>query len=75
MGGRQVLAARRRLAQALDGERPEHELVAAARTVVAELGSTERLLELISELACGEGDPRAAPGCRTGTFSASTSSC
>ncbi|MEU2582310.1 hypothetical protein ABZ612_04935 [Streptomyces avermitilis] len=57
MGGRQVLAARRRLAQSLDGELPEHELVAAARAVVAELGSTERLLELISELACGEGDP------------------
>ncbi|MGW7042568.1 hypothetical protein ACWGDT_07575 [Streptomyces avermitilis] len=57
MGGRQVLAARRRLTQALDGELSEHELVAAARAVVVELGSAERLLELISELACGEGDP------------------
>jgi hypothetical protein len=57
MGGRQVLAARRLLAGALDGELPEHELVAAARHVVAELGSPERLLELTAELASGAGDP------------------
>ena len=57
MGGRQVLAARRLLSGTLDGDPPEHELVAAARFVVAELGSPDRLLELISELACGAGDP------------------
>ncbi|MFE9610077.1 hypothetical protein [Streptomyces sp. NPDC006012] len=57
MGGRQVLAARRLLAETLDGELPEHERVLAARTVVAELGAPERLLELIAELASGEGDP------------------
>src|SRR4051794_2847704 len=57
MGGRQVLAARRLLAETLDGELPEHELVAAARSVVAELGTQDRLLELIADLASGEGDP------------------
>jgi hypothetical protein len=59
MGGRQVLAARRLLAEALDGELPEHERVLAARSVIAELGSPDRLLELTAELASGEGDPRA----------------
>ncbi|WP_043685564.1 hypothetical protein [Streptomyces xylophagus] len=57
MGGRQVLAARRLLTEALDGELSDHETVAAARAVVAELGSPERLLELVAELASGEGDP------------------
>lgn len=57
MGGRQVLAARRLLAGALDGELPEHEVAAAARSVVCELGSPERLWELVAELASGEGDP------------------
>ncbi|MEU6144000.1 hypothetical protein ABZ848_27065 [Streptomyces sp. NPDC047081] len=57
MGGRQVLAARQLLTGRLDGAPPEHELVAAARSVVAELGSPDRLLELIAELASGEGDP------------------
>ncbi|KUM76073.1 hypothetical protein [Streptomyces curacoi] len=57
MGGRQVLAARRLLAGALDGALPEHELVAAARSVVVELGSPERLSALIAELASGAGDP------------------
>ncbi|MFV8183606.1 hypothetical protein [Streptomyces sp. AF1B] len=57
MGGRQVLEARRLLARTLDGDPPEHELAAAARSVVAELGSPERLLELIDELVSGEGDP------------------
>ncbi|TPQ23841.1 hypothetical protein [Streptomyces sporangiiformans] len=57
MGGRQVQAARRLLAGALDGELPEHERVLAARAVVAELGSPDRLLELAAELASGEGDP------------------
>ncbi|MEW2573306.1 hypothetical protein [Streptomyces sp. NPDC047070] len=57
MGGRQVLAARQLLTETLDGELPEHERMAAARTVVAELGSPDRLLELIAELASGEGDP------------------
>ncbi|NUP22670.1 MAG: hypothetical protein HOZ81_42740 [Streptomyces sp.] len=57
MGGRQVLAARRLLAGALDGELPEHELAAAARSAVTELGSPDRLLELIAELSSGEGDP------------------
>ncbi|GHG89001.1 hypothetical protein [Streptomyces lanatus] len=59
MGGRQVLAARRLLTGALDGAPPEHELVAAARSVVAELGAPDLLLELITELASGEGDPEA----------------
>ncbi|MFE0256422.1 hypothetical protein [Streptomyces sp. NPDC059010] len=57
MGGRQVLAARRLLAGALDGELPEHELAAAARSAVTELGSPDRLLELIAELSSGEGNP------------------
>lgn len=57
MGGRQVLATRRLLAGALDGELPEHRLASAARSVVAELGSPDRLPELIAELASGEGDP------------------
>ncbi|MGI5438428.1 hypothetical protein ACQEV4_13705 [Streptomyces shenzhenensis] len=57
MGGRQVLVARRLLAETLDGALPEHERVLAARAVVAELGSPDRLLELIAELASGEGDP------------------
>ncbi|MFE9681149.1 hypothetical protein [Streptomyces sp. NPDC006285] len=57
MGGRQVPAARRLLAETLDGVRPEHEQLSAARSVVAELGSPERLLELAAELASGEGDP------------------
>ena len=57
MGGRQVLAARRLLAEALDGELPEHERLSAAREVVAELGSPDRLSELTAELASGEGDP------------------
>ncbi|MCF3136878.1 hypothetical protein [Streptomyces olivochromogenes] len=56
MGGRQVLAARRLLADTLGGELSEHGTLAAARAVVAELGSSERLLELIAELASGEGD-------------------
>jgi hypothetical protein len=57
MGGRQVLATRRLLAGALDGELPEHQLASAARSVVTELGSPDRLPELIAELASGEGDP------------------
>ncbi len=57
MGGRQVSAARRLLAEALDGPLSETERVAAARSVVVELGSAERLSELVAELAAGEGDP------------------
>ncbi|BCL26820.1 hypothetical protein ACFFS2_00030 [Streptomyces aurantiacus] len=57
MGGRQVLAARRLMAESLDGELPEHVRLLAARSVVAELGSPDRLLELTAELASGEGDP------------------
>lgn len=57
MGGRQVLAARKLLAGALDGELPEHELASAARRAVAELGADDRLLGLIGELASGEDDP------------------
>ena len=57
MGGRQVLAARRLLTEALDGELPEREHVVTARSVVAELGAPDRLLELLLELASGEGDP------------------
>nr|WSY50668.1 hypothetical protein OG999_11435 [Streptomyces sp. NBC_00886] len=58
MGGRQVLAARRLLTEALDGELSDHETVTVARAVVAELGSPDRLLELVAELASGEGDPK-----------------
>lgn len=57
MGGRQVLAARRLLAESLDGELREHERLAAARAVVTQLGAEDRLLELVDELASGEGDP------------------
>lgn len=39
MGGRQALAARQLLAETLHGDLPEHELLSAARSVVAELGS------------------------------------
>jgi hypothetical protein len=59
MGGRQILAARRLLTETLDGELSDHETVTAARAVVAELGSPDRLLELVAELASGEGDPEA----------------
>ncbi|MGW1796716.1 hypothetical protein ACWCQN_12080 [Streptomyces sp. NPDC001984] len=57
MGGRQVQAARRLLTGTLGGALSEDETVAAARAAVAELGSSDRLLELIAELASGEGDP------------------
>ncbi|MBC2869762.1 hypothetical protein [Streptomyces mexicanus] len=57
MGGRQVSAARRLLAEVLDGPLSEAERVAAARSVVVRLGSAERLSELVAELAAGEGDP------------------
>ncbi|MCT9075429.1 hypothetical protein [Streptomyces fulvoviolaceus] len=57
MGGRQIPAARRLLTGMLDGDPPERELVATARWVVAELGAPERLSDLVSELARGEGDP------------------
>lgn len=62
MGGRQILAARRLLTEALDGELSDHETLAAARAVVAELGSADRLLELVAELASGEGDPKGCAG-------------
>lgn len=57
MGGWQVQAARQLLNVTLDGPPPGHELLAAARAVVAELGAADRLLELVAELASGEGDP------------------
>ncbi|MFJ2257027.1 hypothetical protein ACIOKD_01585 [Streptomyces sp. NPDC087844] len=57
MGGRQILVARQLLTETLDGELPEHARLSAARSVVAELGTPERLLELTAELASGEGDP------------------
>ncbi|MFG2511087.1 hypothetical protein [Streptomyces sp. NPDC048584] len=57
MGGRQVAAARRLLTRTLDGGLPEREQVSAAGAVVAELGSPERLSELVGELVRGEGDP------------------
>ncbi|MFD3730665.1 hypothetical protein [Streptomyces sp. NPDC058632] len=60
MGGRQVLAARRLLSASLDGTSPGRDHVAAAYAVVDELGPPDRLLELVAELACGEGDPEAA---------------
>ncbi|EGX55835.1 hypothetical protein SZN_30894 [Streptomyces zinciresistens K42] len=56
-GGRQVLAARGLLTGSLDGELAEHELTEAARRVVTELGVPGRLVELLDELAAGEGDP------------------
>lgn len=57
MGGRRVRAARRLLAEALDGELPEHEQAAAARRVVVELGADGALSALVAELASGAGDP------------------
>ncbi|MFK0128663.1 hypothetical protein ACIQSP_35745 [Streptomyces nigra] len=57
MGGRRVRAARRLLAEALDGELPEHEQAAAARRVVGELGADGALSALVAELASGAGDP------------------
>ncbi|MGY0070689.1 hypothetical protein ACWZEH_28720 [Streptomyces sp. QTS137] len=60
MGGRQVLAARRSLAASLGGTLPERDHVAAAYAVVDELGAPDRILELVAELACGEGDPEEA---------------
>ncbi|MFE0176590.1 hypothetical protein ACFWZ2_30165 [Streptomyces sp. NPDC059002] len=56
MGGRHVHSARRLLEGALDGP-TEDDLVRAARTVVTELGTPERLLPLVRELAGGFGDP------------------
>ncbi|MFI2615108.1 hypothetical protein [Streptomyces sp. NPDC018584] len=56
MGARHVHGARRLLEAALDGP-TEDDLVRAARAVVAELGSPERLLPLVAELAAGAGDP------------------
>lgn len=61
MGGRQVLAARRMLADALEGgpegDADEEERAAAARRVVATLGAPDRLADLVAELASGEGGP------------------
>jgi hypothetical protein len=57
MGDRQVRAVRRLLARTLDGELTERDHVAAAGAVVTELGAPGRLLELVTELAGGEGDP------------------
>jgi len=62
MGGRQILAARRLLTEALGGELSDDDTVTAARAVIAELGSPERLLELVAELASGEGDPEHCAG-------------
>ncbi|PWI09869.1 hypothetical protein DIZ27_15270 [Streptomyces sp. NWU339] len=59
MGGQRVPAARRLLARPLDGTLPEQDQVAAAHAVVAELGAPEVLLELVTELASGAGDPEA----------------
>ncbi|MGV9877763.1 hypothetical protein [Streptomyces sp. NPDC003006] len=56
MGARHVYNARRLLEGALGGP-TEDDLVRAARAVVAELGSPERLLPLVAELATGVGDP------------------
>lgn len=56
MGGRHVHGARRLLEGALDAL-PEAQLVRAAQTVVAELGSAERLSALVRELATGIGNP------------------
>ncbi|WP_427919260.1 hypothetical protein [Streptomyces sp. cg40] len=62
MGGRQILAARRLLTEALDGDLSDDGTVTAARAVIAELGSADRLLELVAELASGEGDPEHCAG-------------
>ncbi|CAM5720468.1 Cysteine dioxygenase OS=Streptomyces alboniger OX=132473 GN=CP975_28630 PE=4 SV=1 [Streptomyces alboniger] len=56
LGGRHVHDARRLLEKALD-EATGDDLVRAARAVVGELGSAERLLPLVRELAGGAGDP------------------
>lgn len=57
MGGRHVHRARRLLEGALDAALPEERLVRAARAVVAELGSPDRLVDLVRELATGVGSP------------------
>ncbi|MEV7785448.1 hypothetical protein AB0O72_08605 [Streptomyces sp. NPDC088106] len=57
MGDRQVRAVRRLLTESLDGERRGRDPVAAAGAVVARLGRPQELLELITELADGSGDP------------------
>lgn len=57
MGGRHVHRARRLLEGALDAALPEERLVRAARAVVAELGSPDRLFDLVRELATGVGSP------------------
>ncbi|GHE68675.1 hypothetical protein GCM10018785_41550 [Streptomyces longispororuber] len=56
MGGRHVLRARQLIEGTLTGL-DGGDLVRAARTVVAELGSAERLVPLVTELASGRGDP------------------
>ncbi|MEU3253586.1 hypothetical protein [Streptomyces sp. NPDC006997] len=57
MGGRHVQAARRLLTVELAAELPEHGLALAARDLVDRLGRPDRLLELVAELAAGEGEP------------------
>ncbi|MEU5902093.1 hypothetical protein [Streptomyces venezuelae] len=57
MGGRHVQDATKLLEESLDGPEGDDELVREARSAVAELGSTERLLPLVRELAAGAGDP------------------
>ncbi|MDQ0993725.1 hypothetical protein [Streptomyces sp. V3I7] len=57
MGGRQASAARELLTRTLHGGLSEREMVAAAWTVVTELGAPERLSELIADLASGVGAP------------------
>ncbi|GAA1896278.1 hypothetical protein GCM10009837_17860 [Streptomyces durmitorensis] len=59
MGGRHVHRARHLLEGTLDAALPEEQLVRAARAVVAELGSPERLFDLVRELATGVGAPSA----------------
>ncbi|WP_428951562.1 hypothetical protein [Streptomyces sp. cg35] len=57
MGGRQVVSARRLLADALDVTASEADLARAAHDVVIRLGSAGRLPELVGDLAAGGGDP------------------
>ncbi|SOD84169.1 hypothetical protein SAMN06272765_1545 [Streptomyces sp. Ag109_G2-15] len=57
--GDRLVTARRMMAEAVGGAAPEHQLMEAARGLVAELGAPDFLPELITELASGAGETAA----------------
>ncbi|MFE7213533.1 hypothetical protein ACFY0A_29510 [Streptomyces sp. NPDC001698] len=59
MGTAHITAARRTLAEAVGRDMPEDRLLDAARAAVVELARPGRLVELVTELASGAGDPAA----------------